>query len=784
MPLVRRIRGLPLLVVLATAIGAAPASAAIIEVTAGDEFGAGAACTLREAVQATNTNQPFGGCPKGSASKRDTIRVGLGANLTIPESATSNAGGDLDVKGSGGPLLLLGPNPISLETITQSLAGSRILEITGGRTSIKRLEVTSGGAVESGGAIRAINGAKLTLSSVGVTNSIASARGGGIACEGCGKLALKGSYSISNNTVSAPGGNAEGGGIWTDAPTTLSGQPIPPVPITQSSVAGNDAVPGGSNAGIGGGIYSTAKLTISETTVGGNTAIGRGFGGGIYSEGSVDLRRVTVENNSAASSGGGVGTAAESKIDIRNSAIVGNETTGSTDTGSAFGAGLGLASTGGRIVGTTIDGNTATATAASDTAAGGGIFASDTDPNPPTLKLRNTSVTNNELAVGASSQRGAGIVTQGALEAVNTTISSNVAPDTSANGGGLRLDVSGNGSPSAKLEFSTIRQNVAAGETNDGDGISASPGASVSLRASILVQTSDGCDTAGSVISKGYNVESTVDADCAIDKPTDTHDSAFLFSLSHNGALPVGHTQVFPSTGPQPLTNAFTNNASAALDHVPANKCRAAGKPLRADARGVPRPAEDGCDAGATERTSCQGIVVAGDDALIGSKRADELTGDGSDEIILSLGGNDQVNGNSGADRACLGAGNDDFAPGSGASSDTALGGPGRDFISFNNGPAGIIDLEAGTATGGLNDILSSFEDAQGSEGDDTLLGSSGPNLLIGGGNADIIRGRGGIDVINARDGEADAQITCSPGDNSKEKARIDEGLDPAPQSC
>ena len=35
------------------------------------------------------------------------------------------------------------------------------------------------------------------------------------------------------------------------------------------------------------------------------------------------------------------------------------------------------------------------------------------------------------------------------------------------------------------------------------------------------------------------------------------------------------------------------------------------------------------------------------------------------------------------------------------------------------------------------------------------------------------------IDVIDAKDGEADVVIDCGPGDNSKEKAKIDQGLDP-----
>jgi len=121
-------------------------------------------------------------------------------------------------------------------------------------------------------------------------------------------------------------------------------------------------------------------------------------------------------------------------------------------------------------------------------------------------------------------------------------------------------------------------------------------------------------------------------------------------------------------------------------------------------------------------------------------------------------------------------------------SPDRIDGGPGRDFISYNNGGTLTLDVAAGTGDGVNSgvDTLKSIEDAQGSEGPDTLLGDNGPNLLIGGGGDDTIRGRGGIDVIDAREGgggDPDVEINCGPGDNSKQRAIVDPE-DPKPKSC
>src|SRR4051794_8452232 len=65
-----------------------------------DEFGTGANCSLREAIQAANTDAAFGGCSAGSGT--DTINVPAGTyTLTIPNGGSTNedanATGDLDV---------------------------------------------------------------------------------------------------------------------------------------------------------------------------------------------------------------------------------------------------------------------------------------------------------------------------------------------------------------------------------------------------------------------------------------------------------------------------------------------------------------------------------------------------------------------------------------------------------------------------------------------------------------------------------------------------------------
>ncbi len=107
----------------ARAVQAAPLPAIIPVNTTADEFNTGTGCSLREAIQAANTNTAFGGCPAGSGA--DVIILPAGVyQLTIPNGSGSpsnedaNASGDLDIHdsltitgaGSGSTFIQAGSN--------------------------------------------------------------------------------------------------------------------------------------------------------------------------------------------------------------------------------------------------------------------------------------------------------------------------------------------------------------------------------------------------------------------------------------------------------------------------------------------------------------------------------------------------------------------------------------------------------------------------------------------------------------------------------------------------
>lgn len=115
---------------------------------------------------------------------------------------------------------------------------------------------------------------------------------------------------------------------------------------------------------------------------------------------------------------------------------------------------------------------------------------------------------------------------------------------------------------------------------------------------------------------------------------------------------------------------------------------------------------------------------TAGDDVIIGSDEADNLSGGDGDDRIEGRGGNDVIDG---------GAGNDDLSGGDGA--DTIDGGAGNDDV---RGDAGDDVLNGGDGE----------DDVDGGSGSDDLRGGEGDDQLDGGTGIDIIRGEGGNDTI------------------------------------
>jgi Ca2+-binding RTX toxin-like protein len=106
--------------------------------------------------------------------------------------------------------------------------------------------------------------------------------------------------------------------------------------------------------------------------------------------------------------------------------------------------------------------------------------------------------------------------------------------------------------------------------------------------------------------------------------------------------------------------------------------------------------------------------------------------------------------------------------------------GAGRDFVG------------GGLANDAL-DMGPGADAVRGDKGDDLILGGPDDDVLFAGPGDDLISGdvgpdkllgEGGLDRIIARDGEADTRIDCGKGDDAKERAKVDRGLDPRARSC
>jgi Ca2+-binding RTX toxin-like protein len=187
----------------------------------------------------------------------------------------------------------------------------------------------------------------------------------------------------------------------------------------------------------------------------------------------------------------------------------------------------------------------------------------------------------------------------------------------------------------------------------------------------------------------------------------------------------------------------------------------------------------------------------AGDDFIVADRGPQvAVTLDGGD-------GNDTLVGSDGVRNEVLvgGKGNDRMLGGTGP--DVFIGDKGFDAVSYGDHAAGVVvtigspfnDGNASDAspTGARDSVAGSVERIKGSPFDDVLKGDRGDNVLIGAaGNdrlkgkkgRDRLKGKAGIDILLARDGTRDRGINCGKGNNRRERAKFDKGLDPRPKSC
>ncbi|WP_281276203.1 choice-of-anchor L domain-containing protein [Aliishimia ponticola] len=142
-----------------------------------------------------------------------------------------------------------------------------------------------------------------------------------------------------------------------------------------------------------------------------------------------------------------------------------------------------------------------------------------------------------------------------------------------------------------------------------------------------------------------------------------------------------------------------------------------------------------------------EGDVLTSIEYIVGSAHDDVLTGNPIESNTLQ--------GNAGDD-VLIGGNDDDFLLGD-AGADMLLGGAGTDGTSYvTSNDAVIVDLAAGTASGGdaEGDILSSIESVMGSAFYDVLLGDNGDNALAGWIGEDILDGRLGADEVSGGQGD------------------------------
>jgi CSLREA domain-containing protein len=243
--------------------------------TTADELNADGDCSLREAIQAANTDVAIDACPAGSGSDVIVVPAGVYTLSVVGAGEDANATGDLDITAD----------------LTINGAGASATIVDGAHLD-RVFDVAPQGA-----------GVTVTMSGLTIQNGsrLASGFGFGGGIENRGTLILRGT-TVRNNVADLAGG------IFNPGPGNLT--------LGDTTVSDNVA-----SGGSGGGIYSSGSLTLERCTVSGNRT--GASGGGIENLGTLILTNSTFSGNTGFSGGGldaGVAT-------ITNCTITGNHAT-------------------------------------------------------------------------------------------------------------------------------------------------------------------------------------------------------------------------------------------------------------------------------------------------------------------------------------------------------------------------------------------------------------------------------------------------------------------------
>ncbi|MBW4685934.1 MAG: right-handed parallel beta-helix repeat-containing protein [Komarekiella atlantica HA4396-MV6] len=441
----------------------------------------------------------------------------------------------------------------------------------------------------------------------------------------------------------------------------------------------------------GGGILNAGTLTVSDSTISGNSVEYQG--GGIYSSGTLTIRNSTITNNVSGGYAGGGGIFNTGNLTVNDSIIndnnggydrysdgsggiynSGNATvTNSTISNNSARFGGGIYNSSGTLTlnNSTISSNsaefasgifnTATATVTNSTISDN--YADGTGgciSNSGTLTLISSTVTNNSAIFGG------GILNNGTLTVSNSTISSNA-------GGGIYNDENGtaiisnstisgnsgrgiyNAGTVTVLNSTIVLNNVSNYDYPDGEsaggGIHNSSSGSATVKNSIIAgnvkiiygneQTTSNSDVVGNFISNGFNLIGSLNGSTGF-KPSEqlnvTITEVLDTTLRDNGGLVKTHALITGS----PAINSG-NNANVPVDTIDLDDDGNTTEQIPFDQRGsgFARISGGRVDIGAFE------AVV---NVINGTPWRNILKGTAANDIITGYQGRDILTGGEGAD--------------------------------------------------------------------------------------------------------------------------------------
>ncbi|MEX0800813.1 MAG: choice-of-anchor Q domain-containing protein [Dehalococcoidia bacterium] len=301
---------------------ATPAHAADIAVnTTDDENNVDGDCSLREAVEAANTDAAVDACTAGAGA--DTIAVPAGTYLL--ETGELEITTDVTINGAG-----------AADTIVDNADDTgRVFNVNESAATvvINDLTVQNGQSGDGGGIWTS---GTLTINNVVVQDSFADGDGGGIFISGSGTLNATNCQVINNEAAD------EGGGIMNEGPDTLNlngclvsgnhasddGGGIANVFDATGTIDGS-TISGNTADSDGGGIYidqccGVEPFVITNSTISGNTSTGDDGGGVNVEDGEATVTNVTISGNSAADTGGGFRVDDGASAALTNVTITGN----------------------------------------------------------------------------------------------------------------------------------------------------------------------------------------------------------------------------------------------------------------------------------------------------------------------------------------------------------------------------------------------------------------------------------------------------------------------------